>query len=569
MSRFRYCPVVLSCVLLLTACEKKIDVEPADIVLINGGIYTVDADRSWAEAVAIRDGEIVAVGRDDEISKFTGDSTEIINLAGGMAMPGFHDAHSHPIEGGYLMRKCDIREVTSSAEAVFEHIRRCVEENDGKWINGFGIDLSLFGPNGPDYAQLNAIASDRYFFIEAEDGHTVLVNDLVLDLAGITDKTPDPLNGIIERRAGTNEPNGTLRESAYDIVDAMRPPRDLSGGMDAMRDAIGAMNAVGITSTIDSWAGEREMIIWKSLDDAGELSLRVVNSIIDEGVFEKHVGEDFDRVLAARKDYSSEYIRNDSIKIMVDGVLEGETAALVEPYLELGHSGILNHSKEDLRTRVARFVAMGLQVHMHTIGDGAARAGLDAIEFANRENAENPNSQDLRHHLSHLELIHENDMHRFAELGVTANFTGGWAYPSTWVMELNLPVVGRDRVRNFYPIQSVVDTGANVVGGGDWIYGPLDPLESIEVAITRQDPDDENGLVGNIGDAIDLQTAIDMYTVNAAWLMHQEDKTGSIEVGKRADIIVLDKNLFEIPASDINQAKVRTTIFDGRIVYRN
>jgi predicted amidohydrolase YtcJ len=160
-------------------------------------------------------------------------------------------------------------------------------------------------------------------------------------------------------------------------------------------------------------------------------------------------------------------------------------------------------------------------------------------------------------------------MQRFAELGVTANFTGAWAYPSTWVMELNLPVVGRDRVRNFYPIQSVVDTGANVVGGGDWIYGPLDPLESIEVAITRQDPDDENGLVGNIDDAIDLQTAIEMYTMNAAWLMHQEDKTGSIEVGKRADIIVLDRDLFGIPASEINQAKVRTTIFDGRIVYRN
>jgi len=536
---------------------------------MNGGIYTVDADRSWAEAAAVTGGKIIAVGDNDVIARFSGVDTLTIDLTGSMALPGLHDAHIHPLEGGRLMRSCDLSNINSSADAVFEHIRQCAAENDDEWVIGLGLDLALFGQNGPDYAALNEIAMDRYFYIEGEDGHSALVNDLVLELAGFDSDTPDPVNGVIERRAGSNEPNGTVRESAVVIVGKFRPKASFSDERDAMLDAIKAMNAVGITSAVEAWAGELEMQLYKSLDDSGELTLRVVNSIIDEGVFEKHVGEDFERLLRIRDDYSSDLIRNNSIKIMVDGVLEGETAALVEPYLELGHSGVLNHTAEDLKTRVARYDRMGLQIHMHTIGDGAARAGLDAIEYAMQQNADNSASHDLRHHLSHLELIHEDDIARFAELNVSANFTAAWAHPNPWTMLLNLPVVGQDRVDRFYPIKSVQTAGGNIVGGSDWTYGPLDPMESIEVAITRQNVNDENAPVGNIDDAVDLQTAIEMYTVNAAWLMHQEERTGSIEPGKRADIVILDRNLFEIPSTEISQTKVRMTILDGQIVYRD
>ena len=555
--------------MLFSGCQNEPAVEPADIIMINGGVYTVDAERSWSEAAAIRDGEIIAVGSNELIAQYDGRDTEVIDLTGAMAMPGFHDAHVHPLEGGYLIRYCDLSEIESSQDAVRAKIRQCVLESDDEWVIGFGIDLALFGQDGPDNAFLNETAADRYVFIDAVDGHSALVNDRLLALANISAETPDPEKGVIERRPGTKIPSGTLRESARDLVDQLRPKRAVATSINPMRDAMKKMNSVGITSAVDAWAGELEMKVWKSLDDSGELTLRVVNSIIDEGVFQKHEGDDFERVLAMRKQYSSDLINNESIKIMVDGVLEGETAALVEPYLDLGHSGTLNHSIEELRERVSRYVGMGLQVHMHAMGDGAARAGLDAIEFANEQHAEKPATADLRHHLSHLVLIHDDDIARFGDLGVTANFTAAWAHPSTWVTELNVPVVGENRVGRFYPIRSVKENGGLVVGGSDWIYGPVDPLESIEVAITRQDPFDDSAATGNVDDAVDLETAIDMYTINAAWLMHQEDKTGSIEVGKRADIVVLDQNLFEIPATQINNAKVRVTIFDGKIIYKD
>ena len=560
--------LVMALLISLSACSGRDQSLVADIVLLNGGIYTVDDERRWVEAVALVDGEIIAVGSNESIAVFVTDATEVIDLDGGMALPGLHDAHTHPLEGGYLLASCDLSEVTESVEAVLEFIRRCVASNDDEWVVVLGLDLSLFGINGPDKSMLDEIAPDRLFWIEAADGHSITVNQRVLDLAGITSETPDPPEGVIERRDGSNEPNGTLRESAQEIVAALRPERHLDESIVTMRVAIEATNAVGVTSLIDAWAGELELQTYQAIERSGNLSVRIVNSIIDEGVFEKHVGEDLERVLAARDDYASDLINNDSIKIMVDGVLEGETAALVDEYLGLGHKGVLNHASDDLNARVARYVGMGLQVHMHTIGDGAARAGLDAIEYASEVHADNPLASDLRHHLSHLQLVHPDDIARFAELGVTANFTGAWAYLSDWVLGLNLPVIGQERVDRMYPIKSIIEAGGTVVGGSDWIYGPLNPLDSMEVMITRQDPNDTSAPVGNIRDSIDLATAIDVFTINPAWLMHHEDKVGSIEVGKRADIAVLDKNLFEIPATSINEASVLVTIFDGRVVYR-
>ena len=563
----RFLPL-LALLISLSACSQRDENISADIVLLNGGVYTVDDERRWVQAVAVVDGEIIAVGSNESVAAYVGDATEVIDLAGGMALPGLHDAHTHPLEGGYLLASCNLKEVTESVEAVLEAIRQCVASNDEKWVVALGLDLSLFGINGPDKSILDQIAPDRLFWIEAGDGHSITVNQRVLDLAGITSETPDPPEGVIERREGSDEPNGTLRESAQEIVGAHRPERQLDKSIAVMRTAIAALNAVGVTSLVDVWVGEHELQVYQAIERSGNLSIRILNSIIDEGVFEKHVGEDFERVLAERGDYASDLISNDSIKIMVDGVLEGETAALVDEYLGLGHKGVLNHTSEDLKARVARYVGMGLQVHMHTIGDGATRAGLDAIEHAREVHADNPLASDLRHTLSHLQLVHPDDIARFAELGVTANFTGGWAYLTDWVLELNLPVIGQERVDHMYPIKSIVETGGMVVGGSDWIYGPVDPLESMEVMITRQDPNDAQAPVGNIRDAIDLATAIDVFTINPAWLMHHEDQVGSIEVGKRADIVVLDKNLFEIPATSINETSVLVTIFDGRVVYR-
>ncbi|MFT6368149.1 MAG: putative amidohydrolase YtcJ [Halioglobus sp.] len=540
----------------------------SDLILRGASVYTLDPQKPWADAVAIANNTIIAVGSEQEISAYRSATTRIMDLDNAMVLPGFHDAHMHPLEGGFLQQYCDLSEATESVEAVTTKIRECAEESDQEWIIGFGIDLSLFPQNGPDRALLDDIAPQRLMFLDASDGHSAWVNSAVLALAHIDDSTADPAGGVIERRPGSTAPNGTLREVARDLADSLRPPREHQESTQAMREAIRLINAAGITSLIDAWSSELEMKVYKAIDDAGDLSVRVRNSITDEGVFEKDTGADFERVLSIRSQFESERISTGSIKMFVDGVMEGETAALVEPYVELGHTGFLNYSEAELFSRVTRYEAMGLQIHMHAMGDGAARAGLNAIEYAREQNIDNPRSQDLRHHMSHLQLVHPDDINRFATLGVAANFTGAWAYPDKWVTELNLPVLGSARVDRMYPMGSIVRAGGVVVGGSDWIYGPLNPLESIEVSITRQDPNDSEAPPGNVADALDLEMALRAYTINAAWLMHQEKSVGSIEVGKRADLVILDRNLFEIPTTEISEAKVQFTLFDGEIVYR-
>ena len=468
--------VIIFLLMPLVACTRLAD--PADMVLIGGRIYTVDSNRSWAEAVAIRNNAIMAVGTDNQIAQYRGGTTEVIDLAGRMVLPGFHDSHSHPLEGGYLMRYCDLSKDGTDVDTIIDLISLCVAQSDEQWIIGFGLDLALFGSNGPDKSLLDDIAPDRFFFIDAVDGHSTLVNSKTLELAGINADSKDPEHGVIERRSGKREPNGTLRESARDLVDRLRPKRQLEESVEAMADAMKSMNAVGITSVVDAWAGELEYQVYQALDQSGSLTVRVTNSLIDEGVFGKHFGADFERVLSKRHEYASTLINNNSIKLMIDGVFEGETAALTKPYEKLGHSGTLNHTTDELKRRVARYDAMGLQVHLHSMGDGAVRAGLDAIEHARKKNTQA--SFKPRHHLSHLGLINPVDIPRFAELDAAANFTAAWAYPSDWDLKLNLPTLGRERVNSMYPINSVhTSGGVVVVGGSDWIYGPLDPLASM------------------------------------------------------------------------------------------
>jgi predicted amidohydrolase YtcJ len=554
--------------LTILGCQNPPDVTPADTIAWNGKVYTVDENQPWAEAFAIRDGAFVAVGSNQDVLAYKGADTRMIDLASGMAVPGFHDSHLHPLEGGYQAQNCEL-DGAATVEMVLETISGCANAHDRPWILGTGLDLALFGQNGPDRAQLDAIAPSRIVFLEAADGHSVWVNSRALELGSITDSTPNPEAGVIERRAGSTQPNGTLRETAIGLVGDLRPPRELPRSITAMKTAIAMMNEAGITSIIDAWSSSHELAVYQHIDERSELSLRVSNAITDDGVFGKDTGAAFEQLLAQRAQYESPRIKANSIKLFVDGVMEGETASLLEPYLELGHKGMLNYSREELNTRVARYESLGLQIHMHALGDGAAMAGLDALEYSRAENADNPLSQDLRPHLAHLQLVGEDDIPRFAALNASANFTGVWAFPDTWVTTLNLPVLGQARVDAMYPIKAIVDTGANVVLGSDWIYGELEPLSSIEVVITRQDPHDSSAEPGATTNAIDLATAIRAYTLNGAWLMHQEDQTGSIEVGKRADVVVLEKNLFDIPATQISETKILMTLFDGDIVYQN
>jgi predicted amidohydrolase YtcJ len=534
----------------------------ADTVLINGGVYTVNAERGWAEAVAIRAGEIVAVGTNEEVEAMIAPETRVIDLAGKMALPGFHDAHVHPTMGGYALLGCNLEKATS-VDTTLEMVTNCANDGSEGWLEGHAFDLGLFGQDGPHKSLLDAIETSRPIVLWGSDGHNAWVNSRALELAGITAETPDPALGVIERDPD-GSPSGTLRETAQEIVRAALPNLTLESNTRALQAGIRHLNSVGITSFIDAWVGLEDYQSYHATDLAGELTARVVTSLTYESGFAKHYGEDFEAVLNGRGAYASSRLNHDSVKLFLDGVLEGETAAVLDPYVGMhGHRGELILSADELNAAVARFDSMGLQVHMHAIGDWAVRAGLDAIEAAREQNGVSDN----RHHISHLQLIQVDDIERFGALDTAANFQADWAYPDQWIMQLNLPVLGEERVQGMYPIASVERAGGRIVGGSDWNVSSADPLEAIETAVRRQDPLKSSGPVLNEAEVVSLATMIDAYTINAAWLMHHENRTGSIEPGKRADIVVLDRNLFDIPATQISEAQVLWTFLDGAVVY--
>jgi len=556
--------------LLLMACEREATQQVgeaaaarvADTVLINGGIYTVDTERNWVEAAAILDGVFIAVGKNDEIKALAGPATRTIDLDGKLAVPGFHDAHVHPTMGGYALLGCSL-ESESSVSAIIEKVTACASQDDDGWLQGHAFDLGLFGQDGPNKILLDEIDTERPIILWASDGHSAWANSRALELASITAETIDPPLGVIERDPD-GEPSGTLRETAQEMVRAVVPAPTHESNIGALREGIRHLNSLGVTSYIDAWVGMEDYKSYQAIDLSGGLTARVVTSLTFESAFAKHYGDEFDQVLDGRKAYESERLNHDSVKLFLDGVLEGETAALLEPYIgKHGQAGELILDPDELSAAVTRFDAMGLQVHMHAIGDRAVRVGLDAIEAARRHNGPSDN----RHHISHLQMIHVDDIERFATLDTAANFQSLWAEPDEWVMKLNLPVLGEERVQAMYPIASVQKAGGRIVGGSDWNVSSADPLAAIEVAVRRQDPRADTGPVLNQSERVSLSAMIDAYTINVAWLMHQEEMTGSIEVGKRADIAVLDRNLFEIPATEISDARVLLTLLDGEVIY--
>ncbi len=457
--------------LLLMACEREatqqVDEEVAtrvaDTVLINGGIYTVDAKRNWAEAAAILDGVFIAVGKNDEIKALAGPETHTIDLDGKMAVPGFHDAHVHPTMGGYALLGCSL-ESESSVSAIIDKVTACASEEGDGWLQGHAFDLGLFGQDGPNKILLDEIDTERPIILWGSDGHSAWVNSRALELTGITAETLDPPLGVIERDPD-GEPSGTLRETAQELVRAVMPAPAHESNIEALSAGIRHLNSLGITSYIDAWVGMEDYQSYQAIDQARGLTARVVTSLTYESEFAKHHGDEFEQVLDGRKAYESERLNHDSVKLFLDGVLEGETAALLEPYIgKHGQAGELILDPDKLSAAVIRFDAMGLQVHMHAIGDGAVRAGLDAIEAARRQNGWSDN----RHHISHLQMIHVDDIERFASLDTAANFQALWAEPDEWVMKLNLPVLGEERVQAMYPIASVQKAGGRIVGGSDW-----------------------------------------------------------------------------------------------------
>jgi predicted amidohydrolase YtcJ len=534
----------------------------ADLILRNGAVYTMDARRSWAEAVAIADGRILYAGSDSGAAKLAGPSTKIIDLRRRMVLPGFHDSHTHLMEGGVGMSLCNLKDVKTPQDALAEIRKFAAAHPDRPWLTGAGWDLPVFPAANPRKEPFDEVVNDRPAYMESADGHSGWANSKALAVAGVTKDTPDPVGGRIERDPATGEPTGTLRESARELVTRRIPAATPAENAAGLKRAVELANSLGIISVQEADSSDEVLAAYRALDEAGQLTARVVATLrTDTQKGEEQVAGLVER----RARFTGKRMRATAVKIFEDGVIESGTAALLEPYLNRGGSrGELNFEPERLTRLVTRLDREGFQVHIHAIGDRAIRVSLDAHEAAQKANGR----RDARHHIAHLELIEPEDIPRFRDLGVIANFQPLWAFADSDMKDLVLPALGPLRTGRRYPIGSVARTGAMMVAGSDWPVSSMNPVEAIQVAVTRRGPTEPEGPAWIPEEKVDLATMLAAYTINGAYLNREEKETGSIEPGKAADLIVLDRDLFKVPPEKIHEAKVVLTLLDGREVFR-
>ena len=565
---------IFLCTVVLVFSNFYPRVEATDTILLNAKVYTVNPIQPWASAIAIQNGQITYVGDDQGARELIDSNTQVVNLKGRMILPGFHDIHVHPVDSGVLYQQCALFDIQGQGVGkLLDKIRECaLAKPDDEWIVGGGWTVSDFAPSGlPDKKLLDEIVPGRPVSLKSSDGHSLWVNSKALEVAGITATTPDPENGRIDRYPNSQEPSGSLQEdSAIMLVMNHEPPltsKDLINGLIYSRDLFHSLGITGIQDAIvklEPGDGYFGLQAYNYLDDRDELNLHVVTALFWKN--ETPLDQQLPKFLNAReKQRVDGNVKSTAIKIWQDGVIETHTAALLEPYSDRsdGFRGYLQNSPDNLKKAVVALDAAGFQIHFHAIGDRAIRVALDALEKAKNING----GRDSRHHLSHIQQFDPADIPRFAELNVVANFQPLWAIQDNYITDLTWPRLGNERSKWLYPIGTIQRTGARIGFGSDWYVTSVNPLDGIEAAVTRLEP---NGLtnipLGN-NEEITLSQAIENYTINSAYVNFLDEKVGSIEVGKQADLVILDRNLFAIPTSEINEAKVVATLFEGRLVY--
>jgi predicted amidohydrolase YtcJ len=537
---------------------------PADLVLRGGAVYTLDAARSWAEAVAVRAGSIVYVGDDAGAAGLVGPETAVVELGGAMVLPGFQDSHVHPVSGGVELGLCDLNG-SADAEEVARRLRAYAAAHPERpWITGGGWDLPLYPQANPRREALDALVGDRPAYLSAADGHSAWVSSRALALAGVTAATPDPPGGRIERDPTTGEPSGTLREAAMALVARHLPPITAEERAEGLRRFRDRAHRVGITGVLEASADGETLAAYRELATAGALDLHVAAALYVDPL--PPVDEEVARVAALAREDWGDGVTAGWAKLFADGVIEAGTAALLAPYVGLGGSrGELAWPEEKLRAVAVALDRAGFELHVHAIGDRAIRVTLDAVAEVRRTNG--PRSR--RPTLAHIQLFDPADLDRLRELGAIASFQPLWAWADPYILELTEPKLGTARSRWLYPIASVVATGAVVAAGSDWSVSSLAPLEGIEVALTRRANDAGPGPAWIPEERATLATMLAAYTIGAAYAARREAATGSIEVGKRADLVVLARNLFTLPAHEISETAVWLTYFGGREVWRH
>jgi predicted amidohydrolase YtcJ len=526
----------------------------ADMVLLNGKIFTVDAARPWAQAVAIRDGKFVAVGKDEEIKKLIGKETEVVDLQGKLALPGFNDAHLHFANGGLYLLGIDLRPARDEKEFVRILKEYVLNVPKGEWITGGNWDHENWpSKRHPCKELIDPVTPEHPVKVSRLDGHMALANSLALKLAGIDRDTPDPQGGEIVKDKKTGEPTGILRDEAMDLVDKVIPPLSRQRRDQAIRAAMRHAQELGVTSIQDNSSAD-DLQIYQELLRKGELGVRInAWRIIDGWADFEHIG--------IRAPYGDPFLRLGTVKIFTDGSMGAGTALFFAPYADDPTTlGLPIHTKEELDALVMNADKAGLQIAAHAIGDKANAWILDAFAKARAANG----ARDSRHRIEHSQVVRSVDVARFRELGVIASIQ-----PSHCIDDMRWAEkrIG-SRVNDAYRFASFLKAGVHLAFGTDWPVEPLDPRLGLYAAVTREFPGGGPAGGWHPAEKLSLEKAIEMYTLGSAYAEFQEKVKGSIQVGKLADLVVMEKDLFAIPKKEILTVPVAMTILNGKMVFR-
>ncbi|MEU6820836.1 amidohydrolase [Streptomyces atriruber] len=534
----------------------------ADTILVGGPVRT---SSGWAEGLTVRDGVIETVGGREDVLRRRGPDTRVTDLAGDTVLPGLHDLHVHPIYAGIRERRCKIPQGSGLADTlriVADHVSRTAP---GAWVLGGQWDAFALGGT-PDRTMLDAVAPGHPVLLEDTSGHSSWANSAALAIAGIGPGTPDPSGGIFERDAA-GDPTGIQRETAADLLAASAPKPADDEVEAALEWALGEMLSYGITSFTEAAVGftagtRAELRAYTRLAARGAVRQRVRLSLVWSPY--DPTCED---VIAKRNLYASAHIAPDCVKIFLDGVpTDSHTAAMLEPYKDTvegrgddaSRHGMLVIAPAVLDQAVTRFDRMGITVKFHAAGDAAVRAALDAVEAARTANGHGP----CMHNVGHCTFVSKTDIERAARIGATFEVSPYLWRPSPICSDI-AAAVGQEAVERAWPVREMIDARALVVPGSDWCVVPsVSPWSAMETLVTRQEPGGSADRFG-ASQAITLDEAFDLFTVNAARQEGMSHRVGRIEPGMLADLVVVDRNPFEVPITQVHATEVKMTFVEG------
>ncbi|WP_005035175.1 amidohydrolase [Holophaga foetida] len=546
----------------------------ADLVVFNEAIYTLDPDNPWVEAFAVKDGRYCAVGSRSEVKAMIGADTRVVEMRGGMIMPGINDAHAHPLDGGYEdLFLCNFSP-TASFHEILHHVAEAARKAEpGDWIIGgsWGDQNMEVMSSEAGRQALDRVSNGHPVFLRDISYHNRFVNSVVLQMVGIDRNSEAPLGCVFVKDPSTGEPTGLLKEfGAFTPIEARMPPRLRERLDKAAGYIVARLNSLGVTGIQDAYGSEGIMQVWSDLDRQQGLPLWLVGSIPAMPFFPgDRAGME---LISEREKFRTPRVFPHFVKFFLDGVPPARTAKMLAPYLPEGGegNGAPFHGEayfeaDPLAEAMCPYDQMGLPIMIHTTGDGAVRIALDAIEKVRSANGD----EGPRHVLAHCSIVDPADYPRFRKLNVAVNLSPMLWFPTgLWLG--SFPAIGPDRCHNqWLRNKDFVEAGALVSSGSDWPAGQThaNPWIGIEGMLTRRDP---LGMIpGELGldQALDLETVLAIYTINSAKAMGIDEVTGSMVKGKSADFIVLDNNLFEIPVDKIHQTQVRGTYFQGKSVF--